>query len=117
VPLPPGTAEHERPVVFVGPFEHHSNLLPWRESCALVVTIPEDAAGCLDTAALRRALASHAHHAFKCAPGLTLSSAFFEHHDGTLTPLKSPRVCIMDPRRTTDSCATAGWAPSRRRAT
>ena len=45
VPLPPGTAEHERPVVFVGPFEHHSNLLPWRESSALVVTIPEDAAG------------------------------------------------------------------------
>src|SRR5690606_12475289 len=22
----------ERPVVFIGPFEHHSNELPWRES-------------------------------------------------------------------------------------
>src|SRR4029453_17258730 len=34
-----------RPVVFVGPFEHHSNLLPWRESAAEVVAIGEDAAG------------------------------------------------------------------------
>ena len=24
------------PVVFVGPFEHHSNLLPWREIAAYV---------------------------------------------------------------------------------
>ena len=28
------------PVVFVGPFEHHSNLLPWREAGCTVVTIP-----------------------------------------------------------------------------
>ncbi|KHK99879.1 aminotransferase [Microbacterium mangrovi] len=35
----------QRPVVFVGPYEHHSNELPWRESIADVVTIPEDAAG------------------------------------------------------------------------
>ena len=31
-----------RPVVFIGPYEHHSNELPWRESIADVVTIPED---------------------------------------------------------------------------
>ena len=30
----------ERPVVFIGPFEHHSNELPWRESLADVVVIP-----------------------------------------------------------------------------
>src|SRR5262249_50729946 len=30
-------------VVFVGPYEHHSNELPWRESTALVVTIREAA--------------------------------------------------------------------------
>ena len=30
-----------RPVVFVGPHEHHSNLLPWRESGCEVVTIPQ----------------------------------------------------------------------------
>ena len=29
----------ERPVVFIGPYEHHSNELPWRESIADVVTI------------------------------------------------------------------------------
>jgi selenocysteine lyase/cysteine desulfurase len=35
----------ERPVVFIGPFEHHSNELPWRESIAEVITIGEDADG------------------------------------------------------------------------
>jgi selenocysteine lyase/cysteine desulfurase len=30
-----------KPVVFVGPYEHHSNLLPWRESGCEVVMIPE----------------------------------------------------------------------------
>ncbi|HEU5332300.1 MAG TPA: aminotransferase class V-fold PLP-dependent enzyme [Actinocrinis sp.] len=37
-----------RPVVFVGPFEHHSNELPWRESIAEVVVVPEDADGHVD---------------------------------------------------------------------
>jgi selenocysteine lyase/cysteine desulfurase len=32
-------------VVFLGPYEHHSNELPWRESRAEVVTIGEDADG------------------------------------------------------------------------
>ena len=36
---------NERPVVFIGPFEHHSNELPWRESIADVVVIPEDSDG------------------------------------------------------------------------
>ncbi len=40
--------EAERPVVFVGPFEHHSNELPWRESIADVVVVPEDADGHID---------------------------------------------------------------------
>ncbi|GMI09175.1 hypothetical protein TrLO_g12376 [Triparma laevis f. longispina] len=29
-------------VIFVGPYEHHSNLIPWRESGAKIVTIPEN---------------------------------------------------------------------------
>ena len=33
--------DDRRPVVFVGPHEHHSNLLPWRESGCEVVTIPQ----------------------------------------------------------------------------
>ena len=35
-----GVPEAERPVVFIGPYEHHSNILPWRESRAEVVEIP-----------------------------------------------------------------------------
>ena len=31
--------EHLRPVVFTSSYEHHSNILPWRESVAEVVTI------------------------------------------------------------------------------
>ena len=33
----------ERPLVLVGPYEHHSNLLPWRDSSADVVAVFEDA--------------------------------------------------------------------------
>jgi selenocysteine lyase/cysteine desulfurase len=50
----------ERPVVFVGPFEHHSNELPWRESIADVVVIPEDTDGHVDLAALEAELVRHA---------------------------------------------------------
>nr|BDT35957.1 aminotransferase class V-fold PLP-dependent enzyme [Myxococcus sp. MH1] len=46
----------ERPVVFVGPYEHHSNDLPWRESIADVVTIDEDADGRIDPDHLEREL-------------------------------------------------------------
>src|SRR5439155_20755982 len=50
----------ERPVVFIGPFEHHSNELPWRESIADVVVIPEDADGHIDVQALAAELRRHA---------------------------------------------------------
>lgn len=50
----------ERPVVFVGPYEHHSNELPWRESIADVVVIDEDADGHIDLAHLGRELRAHA---------------------------------------------------------
>jgi len=46
----------ERPVVLVGPFEHHSNELPWRESIADVVVIPAGRDGRLDTARLEQEL-------------------------------------------------------------
>ena len=47
-------------VVFVGPYEHHSNDLPWRESGAEVVRVPLNDGGsiCLET--LERALEAHA---------------------------------------------------------
>eukprot|EP00656_Telonema_subtile_P037008 TRINITY_DN4108_c0_g1_i1.p1 TRINITY_DN4108_c0_g1~~TRINITY_DN4108_c0_g1_i1.p1 ORF type:complete len:1013 (+),score=253.27 TRINITY_DN4108_c0_g1_i1:135-3173(+) len=63
VPLPPGTA---KPVVFVGPFEHHSNLLPWRESCADVISIGEDpTTGQVDMAHLEKALKKFASRPLK----------------------------------------------------
>ncbi|HVH47242.1 MAG TPA: aminotransferase class V-fold PLP-dependent enzyme [Labilithrix sp.] len=46
----------QRPVVFIGPYEHHSNELPWRESICEVVTIDEDFDGHIDRDALERAL-------------------------------------------------------------
>ncbi|HXI46757.1 MAG TPA: aminotransferase class V-fold PLP-dependent enzyme [Candidatus Acidoferrales bacterium] len=50
----------ERPVVFIGPYEHHSNELPWRESIADMVVIPEDHDGRIDLGALESALVEHA---------------------------------------------------------
>ncbi|KAG0492306.1 hypothetical protein HPP92_005704 [Vanilla planifolia] len=50
--------EEERWVVFVGPFEHHSNLLSWRQSIAEVVEIGIDADGLVDMEALELQLAS-----------------------------------------------------------
>jgi selenocysteine lyase/cysteine desulfurase len=44
--------QNERPVVFIGPFEHHSNELSWRETIAEVVVIPEDEDGHIDQAQL-----------------------------------------------------------------
>ncbi|WP_417667871.1 aminotransferase class V-fold PLP-dependent enzyme [Roseibium sp.] len=31
----------EKPLVLIGPYEHHSNILPWRESGAEVIAVPE----------------------------------------------------------------------------
>ncbi|SEJ43502.1 Selenocysteine lyase/Cysteine desulfurase [Deinococcus reticulitermitis] len=45
--------EHERPVVFVGPYEHHSNEVSWRETVAEVVEVPLCPRGNLDLEALR----------------------------------------------------------------
>lgn len=50
----------KRPVVFIGPYEHHSNELPWRESIADVVTIHEDSDGHVDLGHLSAELRAHA---------------------------------------------------------
>jgi selenocysteine lyase/cysteine desulfurase len=55
----------ERPVIFIGPFEHHSNELPWRESIADVVQIPEDRDGHIDTERLAEELRRHADRPLK----------------------------------------------------
>lgn len=55
----------ERPVVFVGPYEHHSNEVPWRESIADVITIHEDADGLIDVTQLEAELIRHADRPLK----------------------------------------------------
>ncbi|MDZ4134579.1 MAG: aminotransferase class V-fold PLP-dependent enzyme, partial [Paracoccaceae bacterium] len=46
----------QRVVVLIGPYEHHSNILPWRESGAEVREMPEAATGGPDMVALEAAL-------------------------------------------------------------
>ena len=53
----------ERPVIFIGPYEHHSNELPWRETIADVVMIREDSDGHIDLAELEDQL-----HAYRNRP-------------------------------------------------
>src|SRR3954451_17494759 len=55
----------QRPVVFIGPYEHHSNELPWRESIADVVTIHEDADGHIDVDQLAAELERYADRELK----------------------------------------------------
>ncbi|MFZ2226877.1 MAG: aminotransferase class V-fold PLP-dependent enzyme [Candidatus Nanopelagicaceae bacterium] len=50
----------QKPIVFIGPFEHHSNELSWRESICDVVTIREDADGHVDLDHLRAELDNYA---------------------------------------------------------
>lgn len=57
--------ENERPVVFIGPFEHHSNELSWRESIADVVTIPEDSDGHIDINFLKQELIKYSSRTLK----------------------------------------------------
>lgn len=50
--------ERERPVVLLGPYEHHSNELPWLESFADVIEVDLDARGGIDMGDLEAKLAS-----------------------------------------------------------
>jgi selenocysteine lyase/cysteine desulfurase len=51
--------EMERPVVFIGPYEHHSNEISWRETIADVVVIDEDRNGQIDEDHLERELRAY----------------------------------------------------------
>ncbi|MEV0675259.1 aminotransferase class V-fold PLP-dependent enzyme [Actinosynnema sp. NPDC050436] len=63
--LPGAIPADERPVVFIGPYEHHSNELPWRESDADVVVIGADDDGRISVADLESALRRHARRPLK----------------------------------------------------
>ncbi|MEZ5797783.1 MAG: aminotransferase class V-fold PLP-dependent enzyme [Paracoccaceae bacterium] len=53
-------AAGQRAVVLTGPYEHHSNILPWRESGAEMIEVAEAPGGGVDMADLARALAAAA---------------------------------------------------------
>jgi len=54
--VPSALAAGQRVVVLVGPYEHHSNLLPWRDSGAKVIEVAEAGKGGVDLDDLRRQL-------------------------------------------------------------
>ena len=55
----------KRPVVFIGPYEHHSNELPWRESIADVVVVPFNDEGLIDLLELELLLQQYADRPMK----------------------------------------------------
>lgn len=55
----------DRPVVFIGAYEHHSNELPWRESIADVIVIPLTETGQLNMNILENALLLYADRTLK----------------------------------------------------
>ena len=55
----------QRPVVFLGPYEHHSNEVSWRETIADVVTIHEDHDGHIDQGELAEQLEKYAERPLK----------------------------------------------------
>ena len=58
-------APEHRPVVLVGPYEHHSNELPWRETIADVIEIPEDQDGHIHLEVLEERLVEFADRPFR----------------------------------------------------
>jgi len=53
-----GALSESRPVVFIGPYEHHTNELMWREAFTEVVVIPFGRDGAIDLDRLEKELAS-----------------------------------------------------------
>lgn len=56
---------NERPIIFIGPYEHHSNEISWRETIADVVEIPEDGDGRIDETVLEERLIEFADRPLK----------------------------------------------------
>ena len=100
----------ERPVVFIGPYEHHSNELPWRESIADVVTIHEDADGRIDLAAPRGA--SWSRYADRPLKIGSFSAA--SNVTGILTDTRAISRPAPPPRRARPSGTSRPAAPVRR---
>jgi selenocysteine lyase/cysteine desulfurase len=80
-----------RPVVFVGPYEHHSNLLPWREAEVEVVQIAESASGQVDQEDLTRQL-----ELFRARPLKIGSFSAASNVTGVLEDQDAITACLHD---------------------
>ena len=85
----------DRPVVFVGPYEHHSNELPWRESTAEVVAIDLDPDGGIDLEHLERELDKYSDRKLKIGTFSAASNVTGVVSDvGTITRLLHERGAL-----------------------
>ena len=64
-------------VVLIGPYEHHSNILPWKESGAKVHTISQTKTGQIDLVDLEEKVLVSKFHLFKLYIANDLSSTTF----------------------------------------
>lgn len=82
--LTPGqvASQAAKPVVFVGPYEHHSNDLMWRECDVDLVRIPHDSHGLPDLKVLEQGLLDHAEREVKVVAFSAASNV-----TGILTPV------------------------------
>ena len=82
--------DDDRPVVFIGPYEHHSNEISWRETDAELVVIPEDSLGRVDLAALESALSRFDHGGAKKRKRLKIGAfSAASNVTGVLTDLEA----------------------------
>ena len=100
-----GAKSAPRGVVFIGPYEHHSNILPWRESGAKVVEIAEGAQGGPDLAALEAALTAHAEYDIKVGSFSAASNV-----TGIITPT-APVISILKKHGAVSVWDYAGGGP------
>lgn len=100
----------QRPVVFVGPYEHHSNELPWRETIAEVVEIDEDPDGHIDLTQLSELLVRYA-----CRPLRIGSFSAASNVTGVLTATDTIAALLHDHGALSfwDYAAAAPYVPIR----
>eukprot|EP00164_Ancoracysta_twista_P009964 GFYU01014880.1.p1 GENE.GFYU01014880.1~~GFYU01014880.1.p1 ORF type:complete len:857 (+),score=242.99 GFYU01014880.1:79-2649(+) len=90
--------EDLRAVVFVGPMEHHSNILPWREFCD-VYEVPEDADGNVNLQWLEALLQKYNHRPLKIGAFAAASNVtgIVSDHDALCTLLhRYDALAVMD---------------------
>ncbi|GAB1609960.1 hypothetical protein Ahia01_001281900 [Argonauta hians] len=87
----------EPPVIFAGPFEHHSNLLPWREIGSQVIAIRTTSEGCVDIEHLEQKLKEYTTTTTTmtdCCPQLIGCFSAASNITGILTDVDAISACL-----------------------